>query len=157
MRIFSFLLFCAVISSCKQIDLYEKNVNIPNQQWDYSFKPSFNFTISDTAAYYNIFIVLRHTDAYEYNNIWLDFSSKIPGDTLRTANLQLSLGNDAKGWEGKGMDDIYEVRKLVTQRGPEKLNRAGEYNFTLSQVMRDNPLKHVLSVGVRVEKVAIPK
>jgi gliding motility-associated lipoprotein GldH len=132
------------------------NVNIPEQEWNYSYKPTFKFTISDTSSYYNVFVVLRHTDAYDYNNIWLNLAIKAPGDSLRNRNIQFSLGNDAKGWEGKGMHDIYEVRKLVTQRGPERLSRLGEYQFEISQVMRDNPLRHVLSVGVRVEKVILP-
>jgi gliding motility-associated lipoprotein GldH len=156
LKIISFLFICLIaLGSCKQIDIYEKNENIPEQEWDYSFKPSYEFQITDTTSYYNIFIVLRHTDAYEYNNIWLNLSTKVPGDSVRSRNLQLILGNDAEGWEGKGMSDIYEVRKLVTQRGPERLSHAGTYTFSLSQVMRDNPLKHILSVGVRVEKVAM--
>jgi hypothetical protein len=49
------------------------------------------------------------------------------------------------------MDDIYEHRVLIQ---PEtKFTKPGTYSFTLEQIMRDDPLLHVMNVGVRVEKV----
>jgi gliding motility-associated lipoprotein GldH len=143
-----FLLF----ASCGKIDVFEKTVPIPVQSWFYSHKPSFSFTITDTAAAYNVYIVLRHTDAYGYNNIWLNLGSQAPGDTMRFQNMSIDLGSDAKGWEGTGMDDIFEVRKNITP-GPIPFKKPGNYTFTIAQIMRENPLKHILNVGVRVEKL----
>ncbi len=71
---------------------------------------------------------------------------------MRYQNLEIILGTDAHGWEGNGMDDIFEIRKIITQ-GPVALKRAGVYTFSVSQIMRENPLKGILNVGIRVEKV----
>lgn len=98
-----------------------------------------------------MYIVLRHTDAYNYNNLWISLGSQAPGDSVRTQNLNLQLANDQKGWEGTGMDDIYEVRKNITP-GPVEFKKPGNYIFTVAQIMRENPLHHILDVGVRVEK-----
>lgn len=125
---------------------------IPGQTWYNTNKPSFTFTITDTTSLYNIFIVLRHTDAYNYNNIWLTLGSQAPGDSLHSQNINIELGNDAKGWEGTGMDDIFEIRKNITQ-GPLPFKKTGNYTFTIAQIMRENPLRHILNVGIRVEKV----
>lgn len=130
--------------------LYEKSLRIPDQSWSYSNKPSFTFNIPDTAALYNIYIVLRHTDAYRYNNIWLRLGSQAPGDSMRYQNINLKLGDD-KGWEGYGMDDIFEIRKSITP-GPVSFNKSGKYVFTISQIMREDALKHILDVGIRIEK-----
>jgi len=138
--------------SCAKIGVYEKMTQIPSQSWFYNNKPSFTFTITDTSASYNIYIVLRHTDAYTYNNLWLALSSQAPGDTIRSQNINLELGNDTKGWEGTGMDDIFEIRKNITP-GPVPFKKAGNYTFTIAQIMRENPLVHILNVGIRVEKV----
>jgi gliding motility-associated lipoprotein GldH len=138
--------------SCAKVGVFEKTAPVPSQSWWYNNKPSFTFTITDTTAAYNIYIVLRHTDAYNYNNIWLTVGSRAPGDTMRFQNINLELGNDAKGWEGSGMDDIFEIRKSITP-GPVPFKKAGDYTFTISQIMRENPLKHILNVGIRVEKV----
>ena len=98
-----------VALSCTQIDLYEKSVAIPGHSWKSDFKPSFLFTIKDTVSPYQLFLILRHTDKYNYNNIYINLSAKLPGsDSVRIIRKDLVLGTDEKGWLGDGMDDIYE-------------------------------------------------
>ncbi|WP_188934268.1 gliding motility lipoprotein GldH [Puia dinghuensis] len=133
--------------------MYEKDISLPGEQWAGSFKPTFTFNISDmdTAYRYNIFIVLRHADAYNYNNIWIRGTIKQPGDAaVRSDRYDLQLATNEKGWLGTGMEDIYEQRVLIQQS--TKFNHPGAYSFTLEQVMREDPLKHVLNVGVRIER-----
>lgn len=134
-------------------DVFEKDVAIPGQQWESSFKPRINFTIKDqdTTSLYNVYLVLRHSDAYNYNNIWVRGTVQQPGDTSsKTQRYDLTLATNDKGWLGSGMDDIYEHRILIQ---PEtKFKRPGTYSFMLEQIMREDPLKHVLNIGVRVEK-----
>jgi gliding motility-associated lipoprotein GldH len=134
-------------------DVYEKDVTLPHQEWPGSFHPTFSFDISreDTANFYNVFLVLRHTDAYNYNNIWLRGSSRHPGDTGTSSQLyDLSLADNQKGWTGSGMDDIFEHRIEIQHAW--KFGRPGTYTYTLEQIMREDPLKHVLNIGVRIEK-----
>jgi len=141
---------CSLPSS----DVFEKNVVIPGQQWAGSFRPKIDFTVAreDTAASYNVYMVLRHTDAYGYNNMWVKGTVREPGDTAaRSQRYDLTLATNDKGWLGSGMDDIYEHRILIQPL--TKFKRPGTYSFTLEQIMREDPLKHVLNVGVRVEKV----
>lgn len=138
-------------ASCKQVDLFEKNTPIPNYEWKNDFAATGSFTISDTLAAYNIYIVLRHTDAYAYNNIWLNVGLQSPGDTMFYQKIDLTLGNDGTGWEGSGMNDIWEVRKLLNGQ-PRRFRKNGIYQFSILHMMRDVPLKNVMSVGLRVEK-----
>ena len=140
------------LTACTRLDVFEKNTVIPKNQWPYSLQPVFDFIIKDTTASYNVYIVLRHTDAYRYNNIWLDVGTKSPGDSTRYQKFELQLGTDAKGWEGTGMDDIWELRKLITN-GPVKFNKAGNYHFSVAQIMRENPLPNIMNIGIRVEKI----
>ena len=146
------ILLTLITASCIKIDQFEKTAQIPSRQWFYNNTPVFTFHIADTASLYNIYIVLRHTDAYNYNNIWLRLGTQFPGDSMHFQNINLTLANDAKGWEGTGMDDIFEVRKNISQ-GPVSFKKAGDYTFSISQIMRTNPLKNILNVGIRVEKV----
>ena len=151
-KIIIILLLASTVISCAKIDLFEKQVDIPSQQWFYNNVPSFTFQITDTASLYNLYIVLRHTDAYAYDNIWLRLGSKAPGDTVHFQNINLSLATDANGWEGTGVNDIFEVRKNITP-GPVPFKKPGTYTFSISQIMRENPLSHILNVGLRIEKV----
>ena len=146
------VLLTLLCASCIKIDQFEKTSQIPSRQWFYNNSPSFTFQITDTSSLYNLYVVLRHTDSYDYSNIWLRLGSKFPGDSIRYQNINLPLATDAKGWEGTGTDDIYEVRKNISP-GPIAFSKAGDYTFTVSQIMRQNPLDDILNVGIRVEKV----
>lgn len=146
-------LMLLIATGCKKINVYEKNVSIPGYEWKYSFTPGYDFEITDTAALYNVMVVLRHTDAYRYNNIWLSVTGMLQKDTLvKLPHIEVPLGSDEKGWEGTGMNDIWEVRQPLT-RGPVQFKKAGLYHFTIAQVMREDPLPHVMSVGLRIERV----
>lgn len=153
-KVIPILLLSLQLASCIKIDQYEKLVQIPSQNWFYNNNPAFTFAITDTTSQYNIYIVLRHTDRYNYNNIWLRLGTKFPGDTMQYQNINLKLASDAKGWEGAGMDDIFEVRKNIS-RGPYSFKKPGDYTFTAAQIMRENPLHNIMSVGIRVEKVKL--
>ena len=145
---------CVVlISSCSKIDVYEKNIVIPQYEWHSNFTVKGSFDIKDTLSSYNIYLVLRHTDAYRYNNIWLNIGLQLPGDTMNVQKLDVGLGTDADGWEGTGMNDIWEIRKLLnTDPLHKRFTKTGTYHFTINQIMRDDPLQHIMSAGLRIEK-----
>lgn len=145
---FIFIATLTFFTGCKQADLFEKNTVIPGYKWQSGFTANGSFHVTDTASSYKVYIVLRHTDAYSYNNIWLNVGFREPGDSMRFEKLNLTLGNDAEGWEGTGMNDIWEVRKAV----PFTVKKAGDYRFSIAQVMRDDPLPAIMSVGMRIEK-----
>lgn len=144
------LLSSCFLFSCTTIDLYEKTVAIPNHAWKSSFKPSFTFKIKDTTSPYQIFLVLRHTEKYNYTNIYINLYVKPPGqDTAIKLRRDLTLASNDKGWLAKGMDDIYEHR--IGLGDPQTL-KGGIYTFTLEQIMREDPLENVLDAGLRIEK-----
>jgi gliding motility-associated lipoprotein GldH len=144
------------IVSCTTIDLYEKSALVPGHAWKSSYKPSFTFTIKDTSSLYQLLLVLRHDDKYNYNNIWLNISVKSPGtDTVITFRAVKQLASDEKGWLASGMDDIYEHRISLLKELVENnvsFRKYGDYTFTIEQIMREDPLQHVLNVGLRLEK-----
>lgn len=138
------------LSSCTTVDLYEKNVTIPGYAWQNSFKPSFDFTIKDTSSLYQLFLILRHNEKYNYNNIYINLYIQPPGqDTAIKVQRDLQLATNEKGWDAAAMDDVYEHRIPLGE--PQTL-KAGNYKFTLEQIMRENPLQNVLNAGIRVEK-----
>ena len=139
------------MASCAKVNVFEKNVTLKNQEWSSTVKPGIAFEISDTTALYNVYIVIRHSDAYNYNNMWVRCSVKGPEDTAsRSQQYNLPLANNQEGWYGSSMDDITEARVLI--QPDTKFNRTGMYHFTLEQTMRQDPLLHVLNAGVRIEK-----
>ncbi len=153
----SLLIACCVwLSSCAKIDLYEKVESIPGQQWQSSYKPQFTFTIKDTASLYQLYLIVRHNNKYRFNNIWVNLYAKSPLDSTQKFSLELPLANK-EGWLGTGMDDIFEHR-IAFVIDPQKFRfaTAGNYTFTLEQIMRDDPLDAVMNVGIRIEKKPQP-
>ncbi len=136
------------VVSCTQVNVFENNTNIPNQAWQSSNTATGSFAITDTASLYNMYLILRHTDSYKYNNIWLNVGIQLPGDSMRYNKMTIDLATDASGWMGTGMNDIWELRQLVYL----PIKKMGTYKYSIGQIMRDDPLKSVLSVGVRLEK-----
>lgn len=74
------LLLLAAACKPPKMDTYEKNLEIPGHEWTYDYKPSFEVKIQpeDTAYLYNIYVNIRHTDAYPYSNIWLLVGTQTP-------------------------------------------------------------------------------
>jgi gliding motility-associated lipoprotein GldH len=147
-----YLFFIVLISCNPRVGVFEKNVAIPGHEWSSRFKPEIHFEVSDTSSLYNIYVVVRHTDAYRFNNLWINIYTQAPGDSVANRqSLDLRLANDEKGWLGSGMDDIFEQRILVT-RQPVALAKAGVYRFTLENIMREDPLEGIMNAGIRVER-----
>jgi gliding motility-associated lipoprotein GldH len=144
-------LLCTGFYSCRQLDVYEKNTTIAGHNWKSDFAAKGSFDITDTTSFYNLYVVLRHTDAYRYENIWLSIGLQAPGDSMRYTRYNVQLAKGAEGWEGTGMNDIWEIRKLLQTSG-SLFKKTGTWNFSISQLMRDNPLPHIMSAGLRVEK-----
>ena len=143
------LMFCW---GCNNINVYEWNTPISKHSWNSNAKIKGSFNIEDTAAYYNLYIIIRHTDSYNYNNIWLNAGLQFPGDTMQYKKINLSLGDDAHGWEGIGMGDVWEVKKRLNT-APAKFNKIGSYQFELAHIMREDPLQQIISAGFSIEKI----
>jgi gliding motility-associated lipoprotein GldH len=150
----SFLLLAAFsfVSSCYwTTGVFEKNLEFNDHEWSSSVKPDIAFDITDTVSLYNIYLVLRHTDAYHFNNMYVRATVKEPGNAQgRTGDYDLQLATNGKGWIGTAMDDIYDARILIQQK--TRFRKPGTYHIKLEQLMREDPLKNVLSAGLRVEK-----
>lgn len=141
-----------LLSSCQSNGVFEKVAFFQKHEWESKYQPDFQFAVTDTNALYHIYAVIRHEDAYRYNNLWVQFSTQSPGESAKKQLLNLRLADNRRGWLGSGMDDVFDHRIRLTQ-APIKL-KSGTYSFKLQQAMREDPLPNMLNAGVRVEKVA---
>ncbi|HEY0731760.1 MAG TPA: gliding motility lipoprotein GldH [Chitinophagaceae bacterium] len=144
------MLFCF---SCQTIDLYEKIEVIPKHKWEANFKPTFQFEIKDTTVPYQLYAIFRHNEMYRFNNVWINLHTIGPDSSKAKAQYELPLATNEKGWLASAMDDIYEHRIALTPLNRDfYFKKAGVYTFTIEHVMREDPLEHVMNVGLRVEK-----
>lgn len=164
MRFLPLLLLLLIFAACQPSPQYQKHVTIPSKGWQYDYQPSFQVNITDTTAPYQLFLVIRHTNAYPFSNIWLRLRTQQPGDssfqeeryevTLASPTAVLPDGSLSGGWLGRGMGEIWEQRMALNDaQHPVYFKQAGTYVFKLAQDMRLNPLPEVLQVGLRLEKL----
>jgi gliding motility-associated lipoprotein GldH len=138
-------------TSCTTGNVYERMSFFSKHEWSSANKPSFNFEVTDTTALYRLYFVMRHTDAYHWNNIWVTLTVKSP-DTTLAVKREFVLADNNK-WNGTIVDDIVEQRIPFDKSNNPVPLKKGSYTFTLQQVMREDPLLNVLNAGIRVEKV----
>ena len=117
----------------------------PSQRhaWQHSFQPRFEFYHKGYHRPLSAFFCFTGTTKSTTITIYtLTFPSRAPGqDTAQKFHLDLQLATNEKGWEATGMDDIYEHR---IELASPKFLKAGNYKFTLEQIMRENPLQNVV-------------
>jgi gliding motility-associated lipoprotein GldH len=155
MRIFSGLLFILFISlaGCLPAPYYQKEEAIPQYAWNYNFRPKFTFDITDSTAAYQPWLLIRHTQAFPYSNIWMWVYVKSPGDSLpRKERVNIILAENTGKWLGRGMGEIYEQRMKIKFSDSIKFRRKGTYTVSIEQNMRINPLPDVLNIGFRIDK-----
>lgn len=140
-----------LLMGCETKQLFEQNTIYPDHHWPSQQASRYQFNVTDSAAAYKVYFVIRHHNAYHYKNIWLDITMKSPAQVLTKQVANLNLADDAKGWLGSGMDDIYDQR---IQIGTAPFHfKKGLNEISIQHTMREDPLQNILSTGIRVEKV----
>lgn len=136
--------------SCSNDAVYEKNQAIPNRSWSYEEKPRFDVHIDDNKSKYNVYINLRHSNEYDFSNIFVLLHEK-GNKLLDTAyRKEISLAQLDGRWLGNSAGSLYEIQYLA--KDSFVFPDTGMYTFTIEQNMRETPLKDVVDVGIKVVK-----
>ncbi len=149
------LLFGALLStlffSCNKNVVFSEYKKLPEEGWRISNKLSYDVTIDDNSKYHNVFLTVRHADAYPYSNLFLFLTTTYPDGKISTDTLECILANKKGEWQGDGAGDLWDNKILLKKnlRFPQN----GKYTFTFEQGMRSDPLPMILDFGMVVEKV----
>ena len=149
------LIFCLgvllLVAACQNPNvLVDENQPINKARWTYVNPIKIKVPIVDTAAAYTLFINLRHTEEYAYSNIFIRIKQGNPNKTQTVWRKEYTLANLDGEWLGTGSGNL-RSHQLVLFKNHHFLH-PGTYVFELEQNMRDNPLKEVSDIGLRVEK-----
>lgn len=137
------------VASCSDNAIIDEYTAIAKENWSYDKPIKTVVDIKDSSIPYNIYINFRHTEDYKYSNIWLRLSEISPVNKKTTVREEFQLALPDGKWIGKGSGNLYSYR-LIYKEGL-KFDTVGKYTFIIEQNMRDNPLKAVTDVGLRVE------
>jgi len=145
-------LFFILVSACTNKNIvFEQNAAIEGAAWHYDDQKSFKFEINELEQKYRLLIYLRHTKDYPNENIWLNSLTTFPSGESVEDEIELSLAAKDGSWLGNGSGRVI-TRELIL-RNTFRFTETGQYEISLAQFMRRNPLDHVLDVGLRLEKI----
>ncbi len=120
-----------------------------------------NFTIPplDSLQAYDVFLHLRNTNDYPFNNIYLIVDMEFPHGKTVTDTLEYRMAAPNGAWLGNGIGSVKES-KLWYKEGV-RFFEPGSYTLRVSQAVRNNgqvagvsELKGITDVGYSIEKAS---
>lgn len=145
-----YLAILGVLASCSDGAFYEKNVAIADRSWEYRDVPTFEVKVEDNKAKYDIYINVRHTNQYDFSNLFLLLHQQGKGIKDTAYRHEISLAELDGRWKGKTAGSLVEVQHLALT--DFVFPDTGSYIFRIEQNMRKNPLKEINDVGLKVIK-----
>jgi len=153
------ILFAAtvcVLASCDDACVAERQIPVRNAVWHKDTVVVVTLPIVDTVSAGNaILLAFRNNDDYPYNNIILSVTAKSPSGAAFCDTVEYRLTDAQEVWLGKKSGKWYDQR--LAFRSDVQFLQSGNYEFSISHLMRDEDLRGVGAVGVRIERMYDPQ
>lgn len=146
------LLLFLIATACYQKVIYTKYETLPEHEWSSKNKLKFELDIDENQKdqFCDVYIAVRHTDYYGYNNLFLFLTTEYPNGQQKTDTIECVLANEKGEWKGDGAGDIWDNK--IPLKKKVKFPLAGKYKFTYEQAMRVDPLPSIMDMGLIIEK-----
>lgn len=138
------------LQSCNKNVVFSEYKTFSDGQWLAKDKATFDLEVIDTQTLNNIYLMIRHSEAYAYNNIFLFVTTKYPDGKVLTDTMEVILANQKGEWLGSGMGDIYDFKVPIKKN--IRFPLGGKYQFVFEQGMREDPLPMIMDLGFEIEK-----
>ena len=135
----------ACLTSCHRDLVYSQFCSIPSGEWSVDQVASFDYTVTDTAADYNMLVYVRHTERYPYQNMWLFVNNSHRIDTI-----EFYLADDRGQWLGNKHYGFIEMPVLLEEH--YHFPDTGTYHMTVQHGMRDSVLRGVKDIGLEIRR-----
>jgi len=151
--IFCLVLMAMIAISCDSNRVYENNVDFKDRSWKIAEPAKFEFQITDTVKKYNLLMDVRNSIDYPFARLFVNYD--LTKDSLSLSKELVSVylfdQKTGKPFGTSGIGDIYDHQFFLMKNYSFK--KAGKYNMSLQQFMRQDTIRGVLAVGLRVEVV----
>ena len=145
------IFFSAVfwIVSCSHNEFFFEYHSFANAEWNRDEPAVFHVNIEDNSQPYNLSIELRNNNSYPFSNIWLFVDYKMPNGNSRADTISADLADVYGKWYGKGMS-LYNLS--IPYETLVLFPDTGTYIYSIRQGMRENRLKGISDIGLKVSK-----
>ena len=114
-------------------------------EWYYSRPLEFTVdTLADSICPHgDLLITLRHTDGYDYRNLWLEIDYDADNEDSQPDTINVILADVYGHWRGSGSGNSFQVTDTVRRDMPL---RCGQ-RITLRRIMRSDTLYNIEHAG----------
>jgi len=137
------------IVSCSHKEIFFEYHSFTNAEWNRDDPVVFDVKIEDNSQPYDVSVELRNDDTYPFSNIWLFVDYKMPNGNSRTDTIGADLADIYGKWYGKGLS-LYNLS--IPYETTILFPDTGTYIYSIRQGMRENPLKGISDIGLKVSK-----
>jgi gliding motility-associated lipoprotein GldH len=145
-----FIFLFIALSSCNTNVVYSKYDKIDEKGWTASDKLNFDVEISDSTQNHDVYLTVRHDDAYPFNNLYVFLTTTYPNGKQSIDTIECVFANEKGEWKGDGAGDLWD-NKIALKKNV-KFPYKGKYQFSFEQGMRMDPLPLILDFGMVIEK-----
>lgn len=155
-----FLIFSFILVSCDSNRVFDEYKSVPSS-WHKDEVMSFKVTPPDSTNPYNLFVNLRNTNAYKYNNLFLIVELVYPHGKTMKDTIEYRMADPTGKLLGTGLTDIKENKLWYKGHDDSFIfEEAGEYMINIQHAMRENgkvngvvELEGITDIGFRVENI----
>lgn len=138
MRILLFFLAVGFVS-CQNENIKEVYHSFNNNTWNTDSIVSFELDNIDTTSSYDLYLMVRHTTNFKFQNLFLFTNFENQQDTL-----ELFLSEKSGRWLGKGFGEIKELKIRIKENVNFKENQG--QMFSVEQAMRYEDLEKIINL-----------
>ncbi len=140
-----------VFTFCDSRKVFDDYYTLPKATWMKDSVLTFTFKVEKKTDIHNLFVNIRNDQSYGFSNLWLFITVQPPAGACKTDTIQLTLAEPSGKWLGKGIGGIYDIRTIY--RRNVYFPDSGLYTLQLRHGMRQESLRGINDVGIRVEKI----
>lgn len=153
-KIFQLTMFAVLLVltvACRKNLVFEQYKPIENKSWYKDSAVVFTVPVSDTTDNHNLFLNVRNDINYSYSNLWLFITIEQPDGKTLEDKFEIALADPSGKWLGKGFGGL-KTREAMFRRNVF-FPVSGEYKIRVQQGMREENLKGISDIGIRIDKV----
>ncbi|PKA82872.1 protein involved in gliding motility GldH [Ulvibacter sp. MAR_2010_11] len=151
-----FLVLIFLVVSCTSDTIVSETQPLPGY-WEKDKTVEFSIPQLDSLKKYNVFLHLRNTNEYPYNNLFLIVSMQFPQGKTLVDTLEYRMATPDGTWLGEGIGSVKENKLWYKEK--VSFFEEGNYNITITHAVRNNgdvegvtQLDGITDVGYSIEE-----
>ena len=142
-------LLVLALTACSKPSFFERIHKFDNRTWKLEDVAEYTVDFDDTTSVYQFVLTLRTTTDYQYNNLWVFWTTTTPDGEVTREPFQFQMADEAGNWLGKKSGSIVENQLTFKERA---IPKPGKYIFKLEQAVPADLIDEVVDLGLVIEK-----